>query len=569
MNLNFRKNIMMASLVPMLTLSLVILILTGTYIKNSIVEQVKQSLKGTAVATLAAYEQNAGDYVKANNGDVWKGGYNISQSEKLVDAIKKESGVDVTFFYGTERIMTSALDKNKQRILGSPAGDKIVTVVLKGGKEYFSENVSMDGTTFCGYYIPVYQNENEKTPIGMVFAGVNKEKAYASVEYVTYFIIGVVLIVTIICIIGVGFMAKSITKSLKKSISGVQQVSLGQLNVAFDKKEVVRKDEVGDLTRAIESLQSELKRIISEMSESTQSLLMASDEMEKMSHGTFVNINHAKSAVETITNSALGQAKDTEQAAQNMNEMGSLILETGKDTKELNESADVMKASGENAFKSITELKSINIAVQNEVKSVSNQTTKTNESAQRIKQASDFIQEIASETNLLALNASIEAARAGEAGRGFAVVADQIQKLAEQSDNASKKIDDIVGELIHNSELVVDSMGNMEEVIETQNHHISYTEETVNQVMKEINSSIAGIKGIERKAVELEKIKSSIEEIVLNLSNIAKDNVSNTKETNSLITEVADCFGKVEEAAKDLRETAKRLEKEVQNFNMD
>ena len=117
MNLNFRKKIMMASLVPMLTLSLVILILTGTYIKNSIVEQVKQSLKGTAVATLAAYEQNAGDYVKANNGDVWKGGYNISQSEKLVDAIKKESGVDVTFFYGTERIMTSALDKNKQRIL--------------------------------------------------------------------------------------------------------------------------------------------------------------------------------------------------------------------------------------------------------------------------------------------------------------------------------------------------------------------------------------------------------------------------------------------------------------------
>ena len=65
------------------------------------------------------------------------------------------------------------------------------------------------------------------------------------------------------------------------------------------------------------------------------------------------------------------------------------------------------------------------------------------------------------------------------------------------------------------------------------------------------------------------ELECLIEEIVLNLSNIAKDNVSNTKETNSLITEVADCFGKVEEAAQNLRETAKRLEKEVQNFNMD
>ena len=125
MNMNFMKKILMASLVPMLTLSVIIMILAETYIKNSIVSQVEQSLKGSAVATLAAYDQNTGEYMETSNGDIWKGAYNISQSEKLVDTIKEESGVEVTFFYGSRRVMTSALDANGQRILGSRQGIRL------------------------------------------------------------------------------------------------------------------------------------------------------------------------------------------------------------------------------------------------------------------------------------------------------------------------------------------------------------------------------------------------------------------------------------------------------------
>ena len=227
-----------------------------------------------------------------------------------------------------------------------------------------------------------------------------------------------------------------------------------------------------------------------------------------------------------------------------------------------------MKESGDNAFKSIMELKSISKEVQNAVKTIAGQTVETNESAQKIKQASDFISEIASETALLSLNASIEAARAGEAGKGFAVVATQIQKLAEQSDSASKKIDDIVNALIYNSQLAVNTMTNMEEVICSQNHYILHTEEIVNQVMTEIQSSITGIKGIERNARELEELRISIETVIHSLSDVAGDNVASTQETNSLITEMANRFGGVEEAAGNLRETAKMLELEIQDFNI-
>ena len=147
-----------------------------TFLRNSIINQVENSLRGTASATLAAYDQNSGTYLVAENGDVWKGGYNISNSEKLLDTIKEKSGMDVTFFYGNKRIMTSIKEQSGERILGSPAGSKIEEMVLQNGKEYFSKNVSVDGVMYFGYYVPVFQGDDSNEPVGMVFAGINKNE---------------------------------------------------------------------------------------------------------------------------------------------------------------------------------------------------------------------------------------------------------------------------------------------------------------------------------------------------------------------------------------------------------
>lgn len=568
MRLTIRKKLLLCSILPISVLGIIIVFMSLTFLRNSIINQVENSLRGTAAATLAAYDQNSGTYLVAENGDVWKGGYNISNSEKLLDTIKEKSGMDVTFFYGNKRIMTSIKDQSGERILGSPAGSKIEEMVLQNGKEYFSKNVSVDGVMYFGYYVPVFQGDDSNEPVGMVFAGINKNETLYSVLRIVFYMTVIVLVIAIIGIVGAGLISNTISRVLKSEITSLEYLAMGNLNVQIDKKNLQRKDEIGDLSRAIDTLKTDLRSVIGGISESTNLLISSSDSLEQTSHQTFENMDYVMQSVDTITTSAISQAKDTKSASDNITHMGNLIIETGSEADLLNKNADKMLIVSDKTTFAIDELKKISEEVGSSVNIIAELTEQTNESAKTIREAAEFISGIADETNLLSLNASIEAARAGEAGKGFAVVADEIQKLAVQSNEASSRIDKIVNTLIVDAEHVVDSMEQMKSVIGKQNEYIKSTEESVSEVMEEINESIEKIRNIEKRTQDLETARKEMMGMIAGLSDIADSNVVNTQETSKVINDVSDRFKKVEESAVNLRVTADILEQNMKNFKM-
>lgn len=569
MNTRFtlRKKMLVLTVLPIFVLGILVIFLSLTVVKNAMVSEIEDALRSAATATFAAYDQNSGSYIEAANGDIWKGSYNISKSESIVDSIKEKSGMEVTFFYGNRRIMTSAVDANGNRILGSPAGDKIVETVLNNGEEYFSHAVSIDGTIFYGYYTPVYQ-DGTASPIGMIFIGANKQKKDATVHRIIYTMIACTVSLMVLCIIISVFYSGSISRSLKKSIGVVQAVAAGNLKTLIDKHLLKKDDEVGDLSRAILQLQQEMTQSLESIADNSKAVLAASGSLEGTARNTTSSIREVENAVTSIAQSASLQAQISGTASDNVAEMGKRIEQTSLEMEEMKSGASAMKEAEEKNADTIRKLLDSNDEVQTLIREIAAQTSQTNESAQKIKEATDIIASIADETSLLSLNASIEAARAGENGKGFAVVADQIQKLATQSNESSQRIDEIIHQLIADSDKTVETMGKVIETISAQTEHMQQTEAMTQEVMEKIDSSLTSLSVIENSVMYLDQSRNEIIKTVTELSDIAKQNAATTQEVCATVNVVTEGFSQVEGSTEGLKSIADGLEVSVEHFNV-
>lgn len=567
--MNLKKKILAITIGPVLILGIITILFTVTMVKNSMMDETKDALKGTAAATLAAYDQNTGDYLETSNGDIWKGSYNISKSENLVDRIKDNTGMDVTFFYGDKRIMTSAMDENGNRILKSKAGDVIVEKVLNGGEEYFSEAVSIEGTLNYGYFMPVYQNGSDTDIVGMIFVGTNKQDKDAVVMRLLGSIVAAVAAIMLVCLLVSTKLASMISKNIRTSIKTVEKIAAGDLNVQVNNKLLKSKDEIGDLSRVTITLRDAMQRTTLEINQNVQKLLEASSLLGTAADNTNGTMNKVRTAVNRIVENSTEQAENSKSTSEHMRLMGDNITETSAEVEALNSNAAFMHESSEKAAETLANLQRINGEVEQIIGEVQEQTNRTNDSVQQIYKATAFIASIAEETDLLSLNASIEAARAGENGKGFAVVAEQIKKLSEQSNQSSSEIEETAMMLSEDSQKAVEIMQKMQEIIMSQSESMKDTQKVVEEVVAQIANSMQSIQQIKETTEHLANVRNEVLQAVETLSNIAQDSVSGTKKTYEDTEEVVDTFKQVYMSAEQLREIADQLAGSVQYFHVE
>lgn len=566
-NLKLQYKMLILAIIPVLIMGIVAILISNTVVKNKLLDDAKQKLKATSNAVLAAYDQNAGDYFVNATGDVWKGAYNVSLSTPFIDDIAAKTGIEVTFFYNDKRLVTSLKDADGKRILGSKAGDFLVENVLQDGNEVFTNRVLVDGTFYFGYYVPVHQNNSDEI-IGMVFAGMPVKEIYASLNLITMIFTVAILVILVIAVIGCLLVSRGIAKSIRNSMDVVKQISEGNLNVEIEQSMLDRKDEAGALSCNTQTLIDSLSAMIGKISNNTMTLNASSEEMNAAAGQAGNAVGNINDDLHNMLTGAVEQTGNAQNIKNSIHNMNIHLEKTLGEVDHLSDETKAMLDARNDVDKSLNQLDASNQDVMTEVENIQKQTQQNNESVEKIIAAVSYISDIADQTNLLSLNASIEAARAGETGKGFAVVAEEIGKLANQSNEASTEISELVNLLSYNSSQTMEIMDSVQDAMNDQTKKLVETANIFKQLQEHVSHVADGVDVIRDATVQLGKETDEIGKDIKNLSDIAQRNEDTVKGTISFSDEVLGTVNSVTEMSTEVSSSANDMAGVVSHFRM-
>lgn len=567
-----KKLSVMAQLVMLCVIPMVVMVAFVTFyaigtMRNMVHDATMEGLENLCRSVYAAYEALDPGAYRIEGETLYKGDYNVSENVDIIDSFVEGSSADVTLFYGDTRRATSLRDKDTgERILGTKASDAVIQTVINEGKNYETDNVTINGETYYAFYMPAVDSSGKC--VGMVFAGQPATEAGARINRSSMMILGIAALILLIALIICVKIASAIAKVIVQTETLLSSLADGDLNLTVNERILKRTDEIGVMGHAVERLLEELQNIIGSIKNNTEALMQQGDSLETMASQTSTTADEISSAVEDISKGAVNMAEDIESATGQISNMGAIIEKIADSVRELDNLSEQMHVSDVDASRIINELSESNDRTTDAIRKIEVSVHTTNESVTRIQDAVNLIASIASETSLLALNASIEAARAGEAGRGFAVVATQISKLSEDSAQSTKTIEDIIHQLTVDSEASVQIMNEVNKIIVEQQQKLVQTKEIFGVVSSGIEDSRKETGVINDQAEECNRERGKVVDVIQNLSAVSQENAASTEETNASMEEMNATINLLAEAAGKLKSMAQVLEEDVSFFKL-
>ncbi|WP_051207901.1 methyl-accepting chemotaxis protein [Butyrivibrio sp. AE3006] len=538
-----KTKILAIAIVPSLIIAVALLITGVSFMKSGMEGEVIKGLLSSAYT----YKDIGVQITDRDAGD-----------NDVETSLKQSTGYDFTWFDGDSR-KNSSLGSS---VIGTKAADTVIKAVINGGNSFTSTNTQVAGEPYFVAYVPVKDASGKVA--AMAFTGVSRAAVQAQImkSIIVMCLIGVVLMVLTIAVATYASMGMS--NAIAVMNDSISHLAKGEFKKSD--KYLDRKDDIGVALNNTNALVTKLEEIVTGIRESATLVGTSSEDLSDMANQISQTAEDVSTAVQEIASGATQQADEIQNAAENVGLIGEAVGNVQTSTGDLDTLAGKMKEASEVSSSSLTSLKDASTEMTEKIDEISNAIQRTQDAVTTISSKVEGITSIATQTNLLSLNASIEAARAGEAGKGFAVVAGEIGKLAEDSRTMADEIRKEMEVLLEESNAAVHAADDVRQGNLDQQSALEGTIDSINGMLEDINSTVGGVHSISRGADQCESSKNAVVDTMSALSAISQENAASSEETGASMQELSATVTMLASNANNLKKVAEELNQDIAFF---
>ncbi|BCN29378.1 methyl-accepting chemotaxis protein [Anaeromicropila herbilytica] len=421
-----------------------------------------------------------------------------------------------------------------------------------------------------------------------VFGGVESYGGYAPVKKENWSIVvileknellselndlKIVIVLSSIIFLGIGLLityiiADKLSKRIKQSENLLNVFATGDLTQSIDSKSFAYKDEIGGMSMSLNTMQHSISSMLQDFKKTSVLIDDNSNRLNYISKDMNSSASNVSSTIQEVANGIGEQANELMDITLSLNNFSDKLDSLVHAMEEINRTTLDMDGLANHSNKNMSMLNDAVREIAQTFGSLHNRIYQFSGNIKEVATIIEIINNIANETNLLALNASIEAARAGEHGKGFAVVADEIRKLAEQTKVSSQNITSLIGQLSVGTELITKDTDGMKENLENQVEVIHSTITSFEQIIHSIKEVIPKIDTSNTSIMEIKSEKDTIYNKVENVSATAEEVSASSQEIAYTVDSISQLSADVSAAASELYSMTKSMSSQVERFKV-